>query len=834
MSADAETRISRRRFMQLSASALGLPLLPACVADGGTMMQSDSLRPGRDQPFDLDWKFHRGAGVGFEATAHDDSAWRTLDLPHDWSIEDLPPQDGAVRIGPFDKHSPGGAATGFTSGGEGWYRKHFRVHGLPSGSRVAVLFDGVYMESDVWINGQHLARGVHGYTPFSLDLGAQLRADGDNVLAVRVRNIGKNSRWYSGSGIYRSVTLDVLPGPAHVERWGVGVVTRSIGGDRAQIDVETRLVQAGAELTLVTRIRNAAGEPVAEASSAAAAVVHQSMSVSRVQLWSPETPVLYTVETELRCGSQVLDQLSTPFGVRIVSFDAARGMEINGVAFKLRGGCVHHDNGLLGGAALADAEERRVLLLKARGYNALRSSHYPASRAFADACDRHGMLLIEEAFDMWHTPKNPQDYAVHFAANWKSDLAAMVLSARNHPAVIMWSIGNEIPARSNPEGLEISWNLANEVHRLDPTRPVTAAVQGFAGRPLLADAATARKGAAGVADESAVMFLDVVGYNYKLDRYAADHARFPQRVMYGSESYPKQVFDNWSFIDAHAYVIGDFVWTAMDYLGEAGIGNVMRNKSKTPTLSLPAWPWIAANCGDLDLTGRQKPQSHARDVVWGVSALEMAVQRPLAEGQFEHPGFWGWSDECQSWTWPGAEGQPLAVRIYTRADKIELRLNGRTLESRTLGAAEKLPLEWRVPYAPGALEAIAYRGGIEIGRRRFETAGAASAIRLQPEQPAIRARRNGLCYLWVEVVDSAGRVVPDAVRPIQLGLSGPATLAAFGSGNPLATGSFQSLQAQSFNGRALAIFKSDGRAGPLLVEAHSEGLAPATASLALR
>ncbi len=357
MSSNSETRFNRREFIQLSAVTISLPLIQGCAVDGSRPQQAGVVQPGRDQPFDLGWKFFKGSGEGFEAPDLDDNAWRTLDLPHDWSIEDLPAQDGTERIGPFDKKSAGGTATGFTDGGEGWYRRHFRVDRMPAEGRVEVLFEGVYMESDVWLNGRHLGSRVHGYTPFVFDLAPHLRADGDNVLAVRVRNLGKNSRWYSGSGIYRSVTLDVLPDAAQITRWGVGVVTRRITDNEADIAVETRLAQAGSELALVTRIRNATGAIVAEASSATADIVSQSITLASPQLWSPDTPVLYTLETELRRGSRTIDKVSTPFGVRIVSFDAEQGMRINGVPVKLRGGCVHHDNG---GAACPVVEGARL------------------------------------------------------------------------------------------------------------------------------------------------------------------------------------------------------------------------------------------------------------------------------------------------------------------------------------------------------------------------------------------------------------------------------------------------------------------------------------------
>lgn len=830
MSVEANFALNRRQTLVGSAALATLPFLASAGSAAAAVSTVETMRLGRDQSFDRGWKFFKGEGQAFEAASLDDTSWRTVDLPHDWSIEDLADADGSTRLGPFDRRAVGGGDTGFTVGGEGWYRKHFHIEAQAAPAHVEVLFGGAYMESDVWLNGEHLGRWVNGYTPFGYDLTPHLRP-GENVLAVRVRNLGKNSRWYTGSGLYRSVTLDVLPDRSCVARWGVGVSTRSISDDAAQIDVETRITEPTPDLTLITRIRTAEGRVAAEASARARDLVNQSLTLPAPKLWSPGTPALYTLETELRRGSSAVDRVTTPFGVRVVSFDAERGMQINGQSIKLRGGCMHHDNGLLGAAAYADAEDRRVRLLKARGFNAIRSSHNPCSRAFADACDRHGMLLIEEAFDMWRTAKNPQDYSVHFAEHWKADVTAMVMSARNHPSVIMWSIGNEVPHRSTPEGLETSWNLANEVHRLDPTRPVTAALNGFVGRPVVADEATARKGFAGAPDQSAAIFLDVVGYNYKLSQYAAYHAQNPARVIYGSETYPREMFDNWVFVDAHPHAIGDFVWTAMDYLGESAIGSVNRTKSQRAMPLMMSWPWVVSNAGDLDLTGRQKPPSLARDVLWGVSPVEVAVHRPLAQGEVEHIAPWGWPDERQSWTWDGFEGQPLSVRVYAHADRIELRLNGIPAGSMALAQDQKLPVELEVPYAPGVLEAVAYRGGREVGRRRLETVGPPTAVRLTAEKRAASAQAGArLSYVWVEVVDAKGRVVPDVATEVALSIKGAAALLAFGSANPKADGSFQQPKTRTFDGRALAILKTD-HSGPLHITCRSDRLQSAGISI---
>jgi beta-galactosidase len=823
MSVDQVKGMRRRDTLVVAAASAAASLIQP-TASRAAAVAIGSLRIGRGQPFDEGWRFRRGTGEGFENPGYDDSGWRSVDLPHDWSIEDLPTLEHPQALGPFTPDSIGGPATAYTVGGEGWYRRAFRMDGLPPGAQVEVGFGGAYTETDVWLNGRHLGRHVHGYTPFAFDLTPHLQPR-TNVLAVRVRNLGKNSRWYSGSGIYRSVTMDVTTEAARVARWGVGVSTRRITDRAAEIEVETRLLHPAPDLVLVSRVRDAAGRIVAEASSAALELVRQTLTVERPALWSPSSPALYTLQTELRRGSQVIDTVSNSFGVRIVTFDAERGMQINGVATKLRGGCVHHDNGFLGAAAYPDAEDRRVRLLKARGYNAIRSSHNPSSRAFLEACDRHGMLLIEEAFDMWKWPKNPDDYAKDFSQWAEADVAAMVLAARNHPSVVMWSIGNEVPERNSVEGVEIAWRLANTIHKLDPTRPVTAGVNGFAGRPAVAGPSTARSGFAGVLDEPSTMFLDVAGYNYNtLERYAADHARFPQRVMYSSESFPKDLFSIWEFAARQPYMVGDFVWTAMDYLGEAGIGNAVRNKSKAALPTNTKWPWIAANCGDLDLSGRQRAQSLARDVAWGLSELEMVVQRPLADGVYEHVSNWGWSDELQSWTWPGFEGRSLNVRVYSKAERVDLRLNGQVIGTKTKVSGEPR-LEFQAPYAPGVLEAVAYQNGRPVARRRLESAGAPIGIQIRPE-PLPRSKARGrLAYVWIEIIDSKGRVTPGASRKVRLAVSGPAVLAGFGSANPFANGSYQSSQRETFEGRALAILRFDGRLGPVRIQAESDGLA---------
>jgi beta-galactosidase len=808
----------------------------AVLASGISGLRADAdtgSAAGLRQPFDTGWRFHLGAGEGFEAPDFDDGGWRSLDLPHDWSIEDLQrglPGEGVV-IGPFCKDAVGGVATAFTLGGEGWYRKRFKLKASSAG-RVDIRFDGVYRDSDVWLNGRWLGNYPNGYTPFIYELTPYLRFDGDNVLAVRVRNLGENSRWYSGSGIYRHVWLNITAERARIAPWGVAVTTRRISNAGAVIEIRTALEEIEDGLTRASRIRDSLGRVVWEAKAPAALEDLQVATIARPQLWSPESPSLYVLETELKRGRRIVDRETTEFGVRIIAFDPKKGVTINDTPTKLRGGCIHHDNGLLGAAAFDAAEMRKVALLKARGYNAVRGSHNPFSPAFLSACDRQGLLVIAEAFDAWFAPKLPQDYGLYFEKHGSADLSAMVRSARNHPSIIMWSIGNEIPDRNSPHGVEVQWRLAKEVHQLDPSRPVTAAINAFAGRLLTPDEQTARPGFAGVADEASIVFLDIAGYNYKLDKYELDHIRFPKRIIYGSESFPKDMFAIWDQINSSPYVIGDFVWTAMDYLGEAGIGGAIYEVPSIPDPGASsAWPEVVSSCGDLDLIGRQKAASLARDVLWGLSDLEIAVQKPPPAGKVEVVRLWGWSDERPSWTWPGAEGVPVKVRVYTSGDRVELRLDGRPVGNKSVGPAQRWRAEFDVTYAPGALEAIAFRNGQEIARRRLVTAGEPVSIRVVPERDTGGVGRGDVSFARIEILDAKGQIVRDVERALELSITGPAELAAFGNANPLAHGSFQSRQSQCWDGFALAILRGIGRRGLVNIEVRSHGLQSGVATI---
>jgi beta-galactosidase len=790
----------------------------------------------REQSFDSGWLFYRGDAPEAEKPGFSDSSWRTLDLPHDWSIEDLPPRPEAagknapgtsspIQTGPFDfEFSPGKESTGWVVGGTGWYRKHFSAAKLPPSTHVEAVFDGVYMNAEVWLNGALLGNHPYGYVGFAFDLTPHLKRDGDNVLAVRVRNEGRNSRWYSGSGIYRHVHLNVTRG-VRIPLWGIQVTTPDVTKESAMVKVVTRVENPGESTeSIVVRLRLfdpdgielGMREGVKSVGKEDRAEVALALAVLEPKLWSPKSPRLHRAEIEVVSGETVLDSMSVLLGIRSIEVDALHGLRINGETIKLKGGCVHHDNGVLGAAAIDRAEERRVELMKRNGFNAIRTSHNPPSPAFLNACDRLGMLVIDEAFDMWKVAKNPEDYHTYFAEWSDRDLESMILRDRNHPSVVFWSIGNEIPERADPEGVEIAERLSAAAKRLDPGRPVTAAICGFWEKPgrTWADSAPAFK------------HLDVGGYNYEWKQYEPDHELFPQRVMMGTESFAVDAFENWQMVEKHPYVIGDFVWTGMDYFGESGLGHASLSGDKKEAL-MP-FPWFNAWCGDIDVIGGKKPQSYYRDVVWGNSKLEMAVQRPIPAGQTEVLSIWGWSDELRSWTWPGAEGKALTVRVYTVGDMVHLMLNGKQIGTRQVSPETKLKAEFEIPYVPGELKAVALKDGKEIAVLAFKTTGKPWKLALKADRAQIHRSRNDLSYVTVEVRDQAGNVVPDAAVPVTFSLKGAAELAGVGNANPKDMASFRQSRRTTFRGRCLAVVRPTGTAGDITLRAEAEGLAPAT------
>lgn len=775
--------------------------------------------------FDDDWKFQLGDVQGAENPSFKDDTWRNLDLPHDWSIENLPNQEPGKVVGPFSKESIGTTATGYTVGGTAWYRKTFTLDNDNRFSQVIINFDGVYMNSEVWVNGNLVGSQPYGYTAFQFDITDFLNPDGKpNVIAVKVKNEGKNSRWYSGSGIYRHVWL-ICKQPVRIEHDGVFVNTENISENEANITVSSTVENSandGIEVKIKTRIVDATGKVSATSETPVKKMrpgtqdIIQRIMVPQAKLWSHETPNLYTAEVQVIANGKVTDHTVTTFGIRTIHFDAKTGFTLNGKTVLLKGGNLHHDNGFLGSATIDRAEERRVELMKANGFNAIRTSHNPPSKQFLDACDRLGIFVMDEAFDQWVRPKNPQDYNLYFREWWKKDLKSMIYRDRNHPSVIFWSIGNELNERADSIGYAIRKELVAEAHRLDSTRPVTEGICEFWDH-------WGRKW-----ETAAPVFndLDVAGYNYLQKFFESDHAEYPDRIIVSTESYAAEAYAFWQGVEKNPYVIGDFVWTGMDHLGETGCGNAKIAEKPGPRVGLQPWPWFSNYCGDIDLCGSKKPQSHYRDVVWNNSKIEMMVHTPIPEGMVETYSYWGWPDEYPSWNWKDNKGSVMDVRVFTKSKAVRLLLNGHIIGEQALNDTVGITVTFKVPYEPGVLKAIALDKGKEVASKELKTTGAPAKVKLTADRSRIKSNRNDLSYIKVEITDEQGNVIPDASIPVTFTVSGVGTIAGSGNANPTDMESFNNKVCKTFRGQAMAILRplKNGGKGTITLKAEANGL----------
>ncbi|MFB7893621.1 glycoside hydrolase family 2 TIM barrel-domain containing protein [Microbacterium sp. NPDC056044] len=809
----------------------------------------------RETSFDAGWLFSSDDTVGDTDAPARDATWRAVTIPHDWSVEDRSSgrveNDGRApepalwsvagvpdKAGPFDRAlSAGRRNSGWTVGGVGWYRKTFPHPSPATSSRIAVRFDGVAVRSDIWINGVHLGGHANPYTPQSWDLTPYLTTDSDNVIIVRARNEGDTSRWYVGSGIYRHVWLTVTD-PLHLPDGGVYVTTPTAHPDLSvvQIAVEVRndrsVGAAAAIRCTVTRpdgteAGRAHSDPkqVTAATTAGFAV---TIPVTHPQLWSPDQPHLYRVRTEIIADEgQVVDATESSFGIRSITLDGS-GMRINGREIVLRGANIHHDHGALGAVALARSEERRVARLKEVGFNAIRASHNPFDPAFYRACDRLGMLVVDEYSDVWDTPKTPEDYSSDFWDSWREDLDALVRRDRNHPSVFLWSIGNEIQSERT---VEIQAMLVSRVRELDPTRPITQGGSSGYGFGI---------GFMGP-DDPSWKLLDVGDTHYLHDLEDIT-SRYPDRAFFSSESFAATMHDDWALVTDTPAMFGDFAWTGWDHLGEAGVGQPwlqevggpqpdedMENIGKQ-SLGSGDFPWYLSGCSDLDILGHRRAQSYYRSVVWGDSDLELAVQRPTPTGEEQVAFSWAWFDELRSWTW-GVLGQLMTVRAYTTGDSVTLTLNGATVGTQHLAPSDKRIATFTVPYAPGELIATASRDGQQIAQQRLATVGAPTALRLTPETSAVRATPDDVGYLTIEVVDAQGARVPDAVIPLTVAVSGAGTLAAIANGNPRDVDSFQGPHRHTYQGVAQVIVRPGDKSGVVRVSVTADRLTGATVEI---
>lgn len=794
--------------------------LMSCKSDG-------PISTFRDADFNARWEFFMGDTQDPFGTELEAASWISVHLPHDWSIMDYELQD-SLHEGPFFKNLPGGADVGYLRNGTAWYRKAFASPLGSEGKRITLCFDGVSSQMELWVNGSLIGEHVYAYTPFHFDITSVLKDPGQkNMIAVKTANPGENSRWFKGAGIYRPVRISMLY-PVAVAPWGVNVTTPEVSEEQASIEFEIEVnntldskVDVGGEIRIQAPDKQQILLDLDEVSVGAASstMLNASTFLTNPKLWSLDQPDLYAAEIFLYADGDLVDTYNITFGIRSISYSADEGFRLNGEEILMKGACLHHDNGLLGAAAFRDAEFRRVKRMKENGYNAIRTSHNPPSEAFLNACDTLGMLVIDESFDHWVRAKRPNDYSNYFHEWHIRDVQAMVYRDRNHPSVVMWSFGNEVQERADPEGIEIGKALAAAIREVDDTRPVTQAVCGFWDNP----------GKQWDDSEGAFSMLDIGGYNYQFEQYESDHRKYPERIMYGSESVAQHAWENWEKVKKLPYVIGDFVWTGMDYIGESGIGHtrLVEKGAEEQGNFLKPWPWYTSWCGDLDILGNKKPQSYYRDVIWGESSLELMVHSPVPEGMESRISYWGWYDELNHWNWEGHEGESMQVKVYSTYPEVKLELNGVELGNEKIAITDKYTAQFIVPYEAGELRATGMEGKQEMESIVLKTAGPASQLNLYPEEDTLAAHPNALAFLHVEALDKDSLVRSDCEAYVRVKVSGPARLMAAGNARPNHQGSFTDNTFHLFRGRGMVIIRSTGQMGTIELEVLSDGLEPA-------
>ncbi len=775
--------------------------------------------------FNSGWKFFKGELPDGQKPGLDDSNWRLLDLPHDWSIE-----------GPFSREFASG--TGFLPAGTGWYRKSFKVENYEKERKVFISFDGVYDNSEVWINGKYLGKRPNGYIAFQYDLTPYVNFGGENLVAVKADHSKfGDSRWYTGSGIYRNVSLIFTPA-IHIDKWGVFARTAEVSKQKATLDIEVSVLnesKISSEVTVSNYL--ILGEDTVKTATAHLSVgpgqpasVDAKIEIVNPRLWDIDTPDLYSLVTIVRSGG-TSDTQTTKVGFRDIRFDSEKGFFINGRNIKLKGICMHHDAGTLGSAVPREVVVRRLDLLKELGCNAIRTSHNPFSVEFLDLCDEKGFLVIGEAFDEWELPKKKwiegwnkgtpgkDGYSAYFKEWAKTDLKDMILRDRNHPSIIMWSIGNEVDYPNDPythpvlnteanpqtwakfdEKLpnanrlgEIARELATEVRQLDNTRPVTAGL-----------ASALMSNETGYADA-----LDVAGYNYQEFRYASDHQKYPNRILYGSEN--GMALDAWEAVEKNDYVLGQFLWTGFEYLGEAG-----------------QYPSRHSTSGILDLAGNKKPEFYFRQSLWSDKPMVFigTTDRLADRGPVS---LWAHKRVDPVWNW--TEGQPISVNVFTNCEEVELYLNDQSLGTKKLAGFKNRTITWEVPFKSGTLKAVARKSGTDMAHYELKTTGVPVILMAKTDSEVLKASDMGLAQIFVTLCDENGNSVYSAENEISCVLEGPVRLLGMEDSNPVNTEDYKDNKQHAYHGKILVYVQSTGKPGKAKVTLSSAGLKSTTVEL---
>ena len=754
------------------------------VSDGGRIVED----------FDNGWSFVRGDVTAAQTVEFDDSGWKELDLPHDWSIE-----------GPLSKDNPTGSSGGYFPLGIGWYRKHFLVDSVAKDRNVYIEFDGIYKDSEVWINGHSVGKRWYGYVAFRYDLTDWIRWGEENVIAVRVDNSKQTCRWYSGSGIYRHVKL-ILTNKLQIDQWGVCVTTPEISESRAKVNVSAIVRNRDTQSNLCTvrmKILDSDYYPVVSVGSSIVIPgggeheFCEDMIVASPRLWSVANPSIYYVLTSVWKSGRMVDEIFTPFGIRSVRWDSAKGLFVNDQPTVLKGVCIHHDLGCLGSAFNKRAMQRRLEVLKAMGCNAIRISHNPPASGLLDLCDEMGFLVIDEAFDKWGGKNHST-----FSETWREDLEAMVLRDRNHPSIILWSVGNEVRQQGSQEGRRILKELVDYVHEKEPTRKVTYGAYPSYGPNF-------------------VKMVDVAGFNYQEQWFEKYRKANPDQLIMSTESFVYyrgkgdtvkafEPMNPWLEVPENDYVVGSFVWTGIDYLGEAIAG----------------WPLHGWNCSLIDTCGFQRPVSYFHQSQWSDEPMvHIAVLDESLDVEKVAKEHWDWPKMVSHWTLPKLEGKNVKVVTFSNCPNVELKVNGKSYGTKKLADFEDRMITWDVPYKAGNIEAVGVDGDKKLCSHKLLTAGKPARIVLECDRSVISADGDDVSHVTVHVVDKDSVIVPDSDASFKFELTGPGTIAGVDNGDLWSTEPYKGTKRKAYHGRCLVIVRSQTKAGKIELTASAEGMA---------
>lgn len=797
-----------------------------CILLFASCTQQPQINSSRTILFDFDWRFALGEFPEASKSGFNDSAWRQLNVPHDFIIEQ-----------PFDSLNQTGKGGGYAYSGTGWYRKHFILDKNTRNNKVFVLFNGIYRNSEVWINDHYLGIRPYGYSSFYYDLTEYLNPAGEeNILSVKVDTKEQpNSRWYTGAGIYRHVYL-VVKNNIRIARWGVFAHTTEADTQNAGIQIESELINDYSmekPCNIEAKLLDADMKPVAETNTDiklkhdSVSKLVQNINIQNPKLWSIDNPYLYHLQIEIKSGNEVYDTYTVPFGIRTFRFDPDKGFFLNGKHVKLFGTNNHHDGGPLGAACMDYTFVRQLKILKEMGCNALRMSHNPPAPELLYAADSLGFVVINEIFDEWKRAKTPAGYSPHFDKWFGEDIANWIKRDRNHPSVAAWSIGNEVLEQwGKEEEIQMEKNILETSKQFDTTRPFTAGCNGVPD----------------INENGFGELLDLVGYNYKEPYYEEDHAKFPDRVIFASETvkYPYQPgdcsamhsYDQWLTGQLEDFVAGEFIWTGFDYLGEAGIGE--GGVACDPWNEWPGWPYRGATCGMIDICGFKKPGYYFRKILWtDEPQVYIAVETDKSAKNPQAVPFWGWPDVQPHWN-HDKEGEKLIVHVYTNIPDVELILNNKSFGTKHFDIQNEAFLTWEVPYEKGILKAVGVSANGEKKTCILQTTGEPEKIRLTTDKKALKANQQDIAYIKAELLDKNDLPVPFTSNIVEFEVKGQGQLLSVGNGDQTSHTPFTGNKMEAYIGKCLAIVKSGSKKGTVTITACSSELEKASLTIQVK